>query len=333
MKYAENTYGIPTTIWRSKHYFAVITDQEGKILNKNDAYKTYLSRPTSNIYDDLVESDKVMLTVSLNKLKPLTNRSLTLRTVLDKKILLTSWEFSYDESEGYVIFIGQDVTKSFQTKVELEKTTSKLFSQNELFKVLMGKNKAGFWYWDLENNKQKLSPEIKQMLQYDGLEEKFTWQSRIGKKELKKTKDNLKEHFTSMGEIPFYQEIKNTLPDGSSLWVICFGKVVKWKNGKPFRMRGCFIDITKTKATEEIILKQNESLEKISFSQSHLMRAKVANIIGLLNILDEKIMREENKDFYKLIKKETEKLDKIIRKNVSDSKIISYDLTRIFIPH
>jgi PAS domain S-box-containing protein len=320
MKSTENILNIPSCLWRSNHYFVVITTKEGEILANNDVYNTAIQNSKNYIFDNLVESDKVMLSVSLNKLKPNVTRSLTLRSIVNKKLYLTSWDFSIDSDEDHYIFIGHDVTKSFNTKIELEKSISKLSAQKELFRVMLEKNKAGFWYWDIEKNKQKLSPELKMMLQMEEGSEDNTWQCRMSNKELKPIKANLRKHFTSQGEVPFYQEIKNTLPDGSTLWVICFGKVFKWENGKPSRMVGCFIDINKTKTSEEIIMKQTESLRKISFTQSHLMRAKLANIMGLLNILDEKKFNADNKTFFKLLKKETEKLDKMIRENVSDTQ-------------
>ncbi|HSJ66313.1 MAG TPA: PAS domain-containing protein [Anditalea sp.] len=322
MKNSDNIYKIPGSVWRSNHYFVVITDKDGNILAHNDVFKSAAQFNAANIFNNLVESDKVMLGLSLNKLKPHVTRSLTLRSIVNKKIILTSWDFSMDFEQNHFTFLGHDVTKAFNTKIELEKSLSKLSAQKELFRVLLEKNKAGFWYWDLEKDKQKLSPEIKLMLKLENAEgTELTWQSRISNKELKLLKTNLKEHFNSHGTVPFYQEIKNTLPDGSPLWVICFGKVFRWNNGKPQRMVGCFIDITKTKTSEEIILRQNESLRKISFNQSHLMRAKLANIMGLLNILDEKKLNQDNKAFYKLLKKETDKLDKIIRENVSDTQL------------
>jgi len=321
MKKTDNIYKIPGSLWRSNHYFVVMTDKDGKILAFNDIYKSSAQFNDCNIFENLVESDKVMLGVSLNKLKPQVTRSLSLRSIVNKKLVLTSWDFSTESDQSYYTFIGHDITKSFNTKIELEKSHSKLSAQKELFRVLLEKNKAGFWYWDIEKDKQKLSPEIKLMLELnEGDSSDLTWQSRISHNELKLIKANLKEHFNSQGAVPFYQEIKNILPDGSPLWVICFGKVFRWNNGKPQRMVGCFIDITKTKTSEEIIMRQNESLRKISFNQSHHMRAKLANIMGLLNILDDKKLNPDNKAFYKLLKKETEKLDKIIRENVSDSQ-------------
>jgi len=326
MKSTENIKHIPGSIWMSNHYFVVITSKDGKILANNEVYNAALQQSEITLFDNLVESDKVMLGVSLNKLKPNVTRSLTLRSIVNKKLYLTSWDFSIDSEEDHYVFIGHDVTKAFHTKLELEKSISKLSAQKELFRVLLEKNKAGFWYWNIEKDKQKLSPEIKSMLHLEESSKDKTWQSRMSNKELKPIKANLKKHFLSHGEVPFYQEIKNTLPDGSTLWVICFGKVFKWNNGKPLRMVGCFIDINQTKTTEEIIMKQNESLRKISFTQSHLMRAKLANVIGLLNILDEKNLNEDNKTFFKLLKKETEKLDKMIRENVSDTQKTSVPL-------
>lgn len=316
---------IPSSLWNSNHYYVAVTDKTGTIQSENQVYKKAPQGSITNIFERLVESDKVMLAVSINKLKPDITKSLTLRSMVGKKLYLTSWDFCLSPEEENVIFIGHDVTATFNTKLELEKTNNKLVAQKELFKVLLEKNKAGFWYWDLENDKQKLSPEIKQMLHLNTDSHDLTWQSRISTKDLKSIKSNLKEHLISHGKIPFYQEIKNILEDGSSLWVICFGKVFKWKKGRPVSMIGCFIDINQTKNAEETILKQNESLKKISFNHSHLMRAKVANILGLLNILDGKILNEENKDFFKLIKKETAKLDKIIRENVHDSQTKTCD--------
>ena len=88
-------------------------------------------------------------------------------------------------------------------------------------------------------------------------------------------------------------------------------------------------DITKHLNYLAIIEKQNENLRYTAWIQSHVVRSPVANILGIADQLnDDSLSRKEQKLFLEALLKNTEELDKSIRKVVERSeKIINEDTT------
>jgi PAS domain S-box-containing protein len=79
-----------------------------------------------------------------------------------------------------------------------------------------------------------------------------SWQKLIFAEDLAGVYEKFNQHTESKGEIPFYNEVRYHHKNGSTVWVICTGKVIEWDDdGKAKRMIGCHIDITKRKQAEE----------------------------------------------------------------------------------
>jgi len=77
----------------------------------------------------------------------------------------------------------------------------------------------------------------------------------------------------------------------------------------------CFSrDITQKQKQEEKIKNQNSALKEIAFSNSHLVRRPLSNILGLVHILDEKgLTQEMTKEAIENIKISATQLDNIIK--------------------
>lgn len=80
-------------------------------------------------------------------------------------------------------------------------------------------------------------------------------------------------------------------------------------------------DITKRKENEIKILKQNETLRKIAWQQSHQLRRPVANIMGLINIIqtDKTLTEQEKEQCLNYLSQVTKELDLVIHKIVAQS--------------
>ncbi|WP_205943654.1 PAS domain-containing protein [Pedobacter cryophilus] len=102
-------------------------------------------------------------------------------------------------------------------------------------------------------------------------------------------------------------------------WVRVAGEPV-YKDGKLISVKGILQDITEKKNTENIISKQNNLLKDISFTQSHLIRLPVANLLGLTDLLEMTDNEEERLDICKKIRYSVFQLDKIV-KEVANKKI------------
>ena len=82
------------------------------------------------------------------------------------------------------------------------------------------------------------------------------------------------------------------------------------------------IDITGIKYSEEALRKQNDVLKQIAFLQSHIVRSPLTNIQGILLLLDEGGMTEENLNYFKLLKQAAGKLDDVIKEIVEKAIFI-----------
>jgi len=114
---------------------------------------------------------------------------------------------------------------------------------------------SGFWDWDINNNTEYLSPTFKRMFGYadDEMENSpQAWQNIMFPEDLPSVFKAFDRHVKSRGQDPFYNEVRYWHRDGSTVWVICAGRVVRWtEDWKPVRMVGCHIDITQRKRSEE----------------------------------------------------------------------------------
>lgn len=74
-------------------------------------------------------------------------------------------------------------------------------------------------------------------------------------------------------------------------------------------------DVTEKNQYLATIEKQNTAFLEIAWIQSHVVRAPLARLMGLVNLLieDEKIQDKESVDFLHLIQKSAEELDQIVR--------------------
>ncbi|MEH1819467.1 MAG: PAS domain S-box protein [Nostoc sp.] len=117
---------------------------------------------------------------------------------------------------------------------------------------------AGYWDWDIPNNQEYLSLTFKQMFGYEDRELPNTpesWQRLIFPEDLPGVLELFDRHVQSRGKIPFYNEVRYRHKDGSTVWVICSGRVIAWdRDGNPLRMIGCHIDITQRKQVEAELL-------------------------------------------------------------------------------
>jgi len=155
----------------------------------------------------------------------------------------------YSPSTNHFVTIFTDVTveKKAQEKITKEKYILEMILEDAL---------SGYWDWDLVNNTEYLSPSFKSMFGYkdDELENSpESWQKIIFREDLPIALEQFEKHVSSKGAVPFYNEVRYHHKDGSTVWVICSGRVIEWYGDKPIRMIGCHMNITKIKELEQVI--------------------------------------------------------------------------------
>ncbi|MFT5640410.1 MAG: PAS domain S-box-containing protein [Cyclobacteriaceae bacterium] len=126
---------------------------------------------------------------------------------------------------------------------------------------------AGFWDWDILNNKEYLSPRFKEMFGYADHEMENSpdaWQKIAFSEDLKEMFVAFNKHVETKENVPFESIVRFHHKDGTTIWVRCNGKVVEWsEEGAPLRAIGCHVDITREKQLEisqKSAIKEKENL-------------------------------------------------------------------------
>jgi PAS domain S-box-containing protein len=141
-------------------------------------------------------------------------------------------------------------------------------NNEEVLKEILEQSLAGYWDWDIPSGNEYLSPSFKQMFGYEDHEienRAESWQKLIFAEDLPGVLENFDLHVKSKGKVPFKKEVRYHHKDGSTVWVICTGKVIEWDDdGHARRMVGCHIDITERKQTELSYKRERDLNETLS---------------------------------------------------------------------
>lgn len=105
--------------------------------------------------------------------------------------------------------------------------------------------------------------------------------------------------------------------NGKKFWLRSSIQPVRDSEGKVYAALLNTIDLTNQKKYEQIFADQNKELKEIAFLQSHIVRAPLANIAGLLHLIDEDELGSDNRAYIRLIKESAIKLDTVIKEVVN----------------
>lgn len=186
----------------------------------------------------------------------------------------------YSPSPGRFATIFSDITNEV---LETEKT----IMEKELLETIIENPLSGYWDWDILNHTQYYSPSFKEMFGYaeDELENvPETWQKLVYKEDLSKALKQFDMHVKSKGSIPYYNELRYHHRNGSTVWVICSGRVTEWLDGKPLRMVGMHINISQMKQFEQRLFEERLLLETTLNSLSDGVVTTDKN--GLITVLN-----------------------------------------------
>ncbi|MBD2329539.1 PAS domain-containing protein [Alkalinema sp. FACHB-956] len=173
---------------------------------------------------------------------------------------------AWDEQGNPLRMVGThtDITDRKQAEEERLKS-AQLQQELNLLESLLDTVLAGYWDWDIANHTEYMSPGLKKMLGYENDElanVPETWQNLIFQEDLPKVFESFERHVQSHGTLPHYNEVRYHHKDGSTVWVICAGRVIEWDaSGQPLRMIGCHVDITDRKRAEAILQTSEERLQ------------------------------------------------------------------------
>jgi PAS domain S-box-containing protein len=114
----------------------------------------------------------------------------------------------------------------------------------------------GVWDWNIEDNSVTFTPEYKRQIGYEDheiAEHYLEWENRLHPEDKVRA---IAENFAYIeGKTPSYgSEFRLRHKNGSYLWIHSRGEAVAWnEEGRPTRILGCHVDITRLKQTEEAL--------------------------------------------------------------------------------
>ena len=212
-----------------------------------------------------------------------------------------------DHSICGIIANSRDVTERIKNDIKVQESI-------ERFNVVSKATSDAVWDWDMRDDKLIWNKGITGIFGYKVSEtEDSWWQERIHKEDvayvlhsfqstIKNKKSRLEVEYRFRCRDGYY---KNVLDRMFITYNDC---------GEPVRMIGSMQDITdRTKYTKEIQA-QNKRLQEISWLQSHGVRAPLARVMGLTQLLSSTALEEGSSDecLRYLLQSATE-LDTIIR--------------------
>jgi PAS domain S-box-containing protein len=123
------------------------------------------------------------------------------------------------------------------------------------------------------------------------------------------------------------KEFTHIKKNGQRIQVEILANNIKFKN-RPAQLV-LVNDVTERNKYIEAIEIQNEKLKDIAWTQSHVVRAPLARLMGLVKLLGEGRIEESNKEnFYELIQNSAEELDEIIKGVVDQSQQIKINIEK-----
>ncbi len=142
----------------------------------------------------------------------------------------------------------------FVDVTERKETERKLRDQERALSYILEDALSGYWDWNIKEGAEYLSPTFKKMFGYDDHELPNlpeTWQKLIFPEDLPGVMESFEAHVRTRGKHPYYNEVRYRHKDGSTVWVICAGRVIEWTDdGAPIRMVGCHVDVSERKRVE-----------------------------------------------------------------------------------
>ncbi|WP_256005986.1 PAS domain-containing protein [Pedobacter deserti] len=137
----------------------------------------------------------------------------------------------------------------------------------------------GNWSWDIINNRVTWSDSLYDIYGLDKHQFKATfegYQELLHPDDRKMVYDKIQRVLSTHEDTQFDERIVR--PGGEIRFLRSWGRL-KCENGVPQKMIGACLDITETE-------QQNRQLRDIAWAQTHLVRAPLARVLGIVELLN-----------------------------------------------
>lgn len=249
--------------------------------------------------------------------------TIVLQQQVELKLITSKWEFFFlsDDSETCK-GIGHQISTKNTYNIKISDILNSAIAEDQsIIEGILDNKLLGFWEFDLNRKSNTINEDLFQFLGYDQNDQlaksDFSWQDCIHPDDYADLRSHIDTNQNMLIKKKFRLVHKNT----QLIWVYGLGKLICWnESGEPTKLLGCFIDITSQKKEGLRLEEYQYFLNEIAFEQSHTLRAKVANILGILEILDGEPDTEEVNNLFVLLKAEAKLLDSSLKKSIKKTK-------------
>ncbi|MEY2630850.1 MAG: hypothetical protein RLZZ469_1747 [Bacteroidota bacterium] len=249
--------------------------------------------------DEIIESEQRIITDS-GKIKWILERIHLIRDESNIPVRL----------EG----IAVDITKRKLHEQEI-------FESNERFKILAKATVEAIIDWDHINDTIFFGEGFNTMFGYEaGMADKNLWLKNIHSDDSERVIKDLKKAIKNSKKELFNTDYRFVKANGEIAYIQHKGIFIRNADGEVTRIIGAMIDLTESLEKMNKIESQDKALRDISWTQSHVVRAPLANLLGLINLLkDNKKMGYTDDRLIDYIGESANKLDHIIHDIVKKS--------------
>ncbi|WP_295337625.1 PAS domain-containing protein [Flavobacterium sp.] len=233
-----------------------------------------------------------------------------IKWILERIHLVRDQNHNPIKLEGIVL----DITKKKQSEQEI-------IQSNERFKILAKATVEAVIDWDLENDCIFYGEGFNSMFGYTTFNaDTDLWKKNIHAEDSKRVLKDLNKAIKDPKKEFFNSEYRFVKFNGNIAYIQHKGIFIRNDKGEVVRIIGAMVDLTESLEKMNTIEQQNKTLKDISWTQSHVVRAPLANLIGLINLLkDNKKMGYTDDRLIDYIGESATKLDHIIHEIVKKS--------------
>jgi two-component system cell cycle sensor histidine kinase/response regulator CckA len=194
----------------------------------------------------------------------------TVETVFRRKDGST---FPVEVTIDFVEFRGKNLSFSFVKDItERKETEKKIKESKERLELALRGTGAGLWDWNLETGEIIVGNRLEKILGYEDNELQprtiQTWLNLLHPDDQKKSKIIFHKHLA--GEVDIFEyESRMKHKSGEWIWILNKGKISELNaDGKPIRMTGTHLDITRRRLAEEKIRESEEKYRSLLNNQN-----------------------------------------------------------------
>lgn len=271
-----------------------------------------LNNKISNIFLSEEEYKKFCEQLLKNSGNTLKNYKSTMVTYNAKPVhmLLSSHSIYNNKKLQGILFFASDITNRIKSEEELRVS-------NQRYKIVTKATAEVIWDLDIEKEVIYWGEGYKKLFNYD-IKDSITnlnhWEQRIHPEDFQFVMTSFGSYLKNNEAKKWEIEYRYLKSDGSYANILDRGFIMRNSAGIAIRMVGAMQDITFIKTYIGKIENQNVSLREIAWLQSHVVRAPLAKIMGINNLLmDDFQSNPETRMLLKALGSSCDELDEVIR--------------------